>query len=115
MAKKAAAVLRKAAFIEAMECLPVVTVPDGPEWSYEIKLDGYRMQAVKNTGEVTLYSRRKNILNAKFGYIATALKGLTEETVIDDELVALGPDGKPEFNLLQNFKTAKAHVVYYAF
>jgi hypothetical protein len=27
---------RKAGFIEVMECLPVTTVPDGPEWTYEI-------------------------------------------------------------------------------
>ena len=28
-------------------------IPRGPEWSYEIKLDGYRLEAVKNAGEVT--------------------------------------------------------------
>ena len=35
-------------FIEAMECLPVPTVPEGPEWTYEIKLDGYRLEAVRS-------------------------------------------------------------------
>jgi hypothetical protein len=30
----------KAAFIESMECLPVTKLPEGPEWTYEIKLDG---------------------------------------------------------------------------
>jgi ATP-dependent DNA ligase len=29
--------------------------------------------------------------------------------------VALGTDGKPEFNLLQNFRSAEARIVYYAF
>jgi ATP-dependent DNA ligase len=98
---------RKAGFIEAMECLPVTKIPDGPEWIYEIKLDGYRLQAVKNKGKVTLYSRRKNILNKKFDYIAEALDFLPDETVIDGKLVALGPDGKPNFNLLQNFRNPK--------
>jgi DNA ligase D-like protein (predicted ligase) len=106
---------RKATFIEAMECLPVPKVPEGPNWTYEMKLDGYRLQAVKCKGKVTLYSRRKNILNAKFGYIAEALDFLPDETVIDGELVALGPDGKPSFNLLQNFRSSEAHVFYYAF
>ena len=56
----------KASFIETMECLPVAEIPRGPEWSYEIKLDGYRLEAVKNAGDVILYSRRRNILNHKF-------------------------------------------------
>jgi hypothetical protein len=36
-----------------MECLPVTSVPEGPEWTYEIKLDGYRLEAVKTGGKVT--------------------------------------------------------------
>ena len=32
---------RAAAFIEPMECLAVPKLPDGPEWVYEVKLDGY--------------------------------------------------------------------------
>jgi bifunctional non-homologous end joining protein LigD len=115
MAKRSAEKVRKAGFIEAMECLPVTKIPDGPEWTYEIKLDGYRLQAVKCKGKVTLYSRRKNILNQKFDYVAEALDFLPDETVIDGELVALGPDGKPNFNLLQNFRSSKAHIIFYAF
>jgi hypothetical protein len=30
----------KATFIEFMECLPVTKLPEGPQWSYEIKLSG---------------------------------------------------------------------------
>ena len=111
-----ASTIRKAGFIEAMECLPVTKVPEGPEWTYEIKLDGYRLQAVKTkTKRMILYSRRKNVLNAKFGYVAQALDLLPDETVIDGELVALGSDGRPNFNLLQNFRSSEAHIIYYAF
>jgi ATP dependent DNA ligase-like protein len=62
-----------------------------------------------------LYSRRKNSLNHRFDYVASALKGLPDETVIDGELVALGPGGKPSFNLLQNLRSAESHIIYYAF
>jgi ATP-dependent DNA ligase len=98
-----------------MECLPVAKVPTGREWTYEIKLDGYRLEAVKNKGRVRLYSRRRNILNRKFGYIAEALEDLPDGTVLDGELVALDTDGYADFNMLQNFKSAEQRIHYYAF
>jgi hypothetical protein len=82
MPKKTKKAAPKATFIESMQCLPVKGIPQGPEWSYELKLDGYRLEAVKNAGEVTLYSRRRNVLNHKFGYIAAALKKLPDSTVL---------------------------------
>jgi DNA ligase D-like protein (predicted ligase) len=114
MAKKALPA-RTADFIESMECLPVSEVPEGPEWTYELKLDGYRLEAVRSQKEITLYSRRRNILNKKFPYIAAALKDLPQGTVIDGELVALGADGRPDFNMLQNFRSAEENIIYYAF
>ena len=86
-----------------------------PNATEEIKLDGYRLEVVQSAGRTTLYSRRRNVLNQKFHYIATALKDLPDDTVIDGELVALGPDGRPDFNLLQNFRSAESRIVYYAF
>jgi len=31
-------IANKATFIESMQCLPVTKLPEGPQWSYEIKL-----------------------------------------------------------------------------
>jgi bifunctional non-homologous end joining protein LigD len=112
---KKASPTRKAEFIETMDCLPVTKVPEGPEWTYELKLDGYRLEVVRADGETTLHSRRRNVLNQKFPYIASALDSLPDGTVIDGEIVATGPDGRPNFNLLQNFRSAEAHITYYAF
>jgi ATP-dependent DNA ligase len=42
-------------------------------------------------------------------------EGSAGDTVIDGELVALGPDGRPDFNLLQNFPSAESRIIYYAF
>jgi ATP-dependent DNA ligase len=74
MPKKSSFPRGPAGFIETMECLPVSRLPEGPGWTYEIKLDGYRLEAVRTAGRTTLYSRRQNVLNQKFHYIATALK-----------------------------------------
>jgi len=35
---------RAAPFIEPMECLPTTKLPEGQQWLYEIKLDGYRLR-----------------------------------------------------------------------
>jgi ATP-dependent DNA ligase len=36
---------RKAEFIEPMECALVSRSPEGPDWTYEVKLDGYRARS----------------------------------------------------------------------
>ena len=98
-----------------MECLPVSALPEGKEWSYEVKLDGFRLEAVKKEGEIILYSRRGNILNRKFPYIAVALHSLPDETILDGEIVALDEQGRSDFNLLQNFRSAESKIHYYVF
>ncbi|MGA7312901.1 MAG: non-homologous end-joining DNA ligase [Silvibacterium sp.] len=115
MPKKVAPLSQIAGFIETMDCLPISKLPEGPEWSYELKLDGYRLEAVRGTNEVTLYSRRRNVLNERFGYIATALEHLPLGTVVDGEIVALGPNGHADFYLLQKYRSAESHIIYYVF
>jgi ATP-dependent DNA ligase len=105
----------RARFIEPMECLPVENIPEGDFWTYELKLDGYRLEAVKRAGKVILYSRRGTDLSQRFNYVTTALASLPDETVIDGELVALDDQGKPNFNLLQNSRSAESHIIFYAF
>jgi DNA ligase D-like protein (predicted ligase) len=105
----------KARFLEPMDCLPVAKLPEGADWSWEIKLDGWRMEVVKTGGKVTLYSRRAKVFNAQFPFVTRELEYLPDETVIDGELVAVDDKGRPSFNLLQNFGSAESSIIYYAF
>ena len=89
-------------------------LPDAPGWVWEIKLDGYRAIAVKD-GTVAFFSRHKKSRSKKYPYILEALAGLPEATVADGELVALDDHGRPEFNLLQNFRGAASRIHYYIF
>jgi len=50
---------REAEFIEPMECALVSNLPEGSQsqWTYEVKLDGYRAIGVRTISETVLYSR----------------------------------------------------------
>ncbi len=77
------------------------SLPEGPEWLYELKLDGYRALAIKTDRTVQLRSRNDNDFASKYPLIPKALAAMPDETVLDGELVALDASGRPSFNLLQ--------------
>src|SRR5687767_12880367 len=97
----------KAQFIDPMLLLRKERLPEGPDWLYELKLDGYRALAIKTDGKLQLRSRNDNDFSERYRDIAAALRSLPDETVIDGEVVALDEDGRPSFNLLQNYGSAK--------
>jgi bifunctional non-homologous end joining protein LigD len=73
------------------------------DWLYEPKLDGYRVIAFLEHGRVRLVSRRGLDLTPMFPEIVSDLQAqAVESMVLDGEIVALGPDGRPSFNALQN-------------
>jgi bifunctional non-homologous end joining protein LigD len=98
-----------------MECLSVSKLPEGGPWIWEIKFDGYRALAVKSPTGVTLFSRNRKSLNRQFPYIVEALADLPEGTVVDGEVVAIDDSGRPNFNLLQNFRAEASRIQYYVF
>jgi len=91
------------------------TLPDSKDWIYEIKFDGYRSLAVKTGGKVQLRSRNDNDFAVRYPAIAKALQSIPDETVIDGEVVAVDEEGRPSFNLLQNYGSSKTPLIYYAF
>lgn len=65
----------------------------GPGWVYERKLDGLRCLAVRNAGEVRLWSRNHNSFNQRFPAVVEALAGQpVSDFALDGELVAF--DGR---------------------
>src|SRR5262249_46898514 len=106
---------RKADFVETMDCAPVTKLADGLGWLYEIKFDGYRAVAIKSDGRVSLFSRKRKSFGHNYPLIIEALAELPEGTVVDGEIVALDKSGRPNFNLLQNFRSEASHIHYFIF
>ena len=90
-------------------------LPDGVEWSYEWKFDGYRALAIKAAGPVKLRSRNDKDFNARYPLMVKALASMRDDTVIDGEVVALDEKGRPSFNSLQNYGSASSAVHFFMF
>ncbi|HLS82781.1 MAG TPA: non-homologous end-joining DNA ligase [Steroidobacter sp.] len=73
-----------------------------PGYSYEPKLDGYRIIATLQGGEVRLTSRNGLDMSAVFPEVVADLASqAVESMILDGEVVAFGADGRPSFNALQ--------------
>lgn len=106
-------------FVPPSLCTLVERAPEGDEWLHEVKLDGYRLQARFEDGDVRLLTRRGSDWTARMPALAKSLRLLeTDGTLIDGELVVLeGERGLPDFQALQNALRdgAKDELVYFAF
>ena len=99
-----------------MMATPAATLPQGPEWSYEVKWDGYRAQGVKNGTAVALTSRNLKNITAQYPAVVQAVARLRAKTaLIDGEIVALDADGRPSFQALHHSTFDGLSIVYYAF
>ena len=98
-----------------MLLLRTTALPEGTNWGYELKLDGYRALAIKTDGKVHLRSRNNKDFNTRFPAVQKALPPLPDETVIDGEVVALDDSGRPSFHALQNYGSSKVPIFYYVF
>jgi bifunctional non-homologous end joining protein LigD len=105
----------KASFIEPMLCLASDSLPEGPGVQFELKLDGYRAVAFKTGGRLRLRSRNDKDFASRYVAIAEALQPIPDDTIIDGEIVAFDPSGRPSFNMPQNFGSSNVPIYYYAF
>jgi bifunctional non-homologous end joining protein LigD len=106
------------AFVEPALAQLVESAPKGGNWLHEIKLDGYRMQARIDGGEVKLLTRKGLDWTAKFKPIANVLKELKiPSALFDGEIVVEDEAGVSSFSALQQeLKGGKGErFVYYVF
>jgi bifunctional non-homologous end joining protein LigD len=88
--------------VEPMLATLEQTVPEGSDWLYEIKWDGYRGLCYFSDGKLRIDSRNGNSLNKQFPEIEEVISSVAAETaIIDGEIVAFDAAGLPNFGLLQ--------------
>ncbi len=100
-----------------MAALAVKKLPEGDEWLYELKWDGYRALLIKDGEDVQIRSRNNKDLTAMYpGIAAAGRRQKIKQIVLDGELVALGEDGRPSFQALQHRSSHEKHqIVFYTF
>ncbi len=92
-------------------------LPEGDDWIYELKFDGYRALLMKDGGRVQIRSRNAKDLTAAYPSLASAAKKLrAAQAVVDGEIVAVDVSGRPSFQALQHRSSHPGHTVaFYAF
>ncbi|HWP63785.1 MAG TPA: non-homologous end-joining DNA ligase, partial [Candidatus Binatia bacterium] len=95
---------------------------DDPDWLFEVKWDGFRVEAIVTDGAVRLFTRNGHDAAAYFPRLLPPPDRWlrAREAILDGEVVALDPAGRPDFDLLQGWiagdaEARRAPIVYEVF
>jgi bifunctional non-homologous end joining protein LigD len=82
-------------------CLPspAKARPTGPGWIHEIKHDGFRIMARRDSAGVRLISRHGNDFTSRFPLVVAA-----HSFLIDGEAIATNDDGLAVFDLVRRMR-----------
>ena len=76
--------------------------PVGPQWTFEVKFDGYRLAVHKELRGVRILTRGGHDWTHRFPLIEAAALALPVATfILDGEAVVLDEQGRSDFNMLQ--------------
>ena len=90
------------AFIDPMLATLVAAPFDDSDWLFEVKWDGFRVEAVVEGGEVRLWTRGQQDAARYFGPFLEPPGWIqAQRAIVDGEVIALDDHGEPDFALLQ--------------
>ena len=102
---------RKLASFAAMEARSVDDIPQGPEWQYEPKWDGFRCILVRDADDVAMLSKSGENLKRYFPEIVSAALDLkSKKFTLDGEIVVPIEDEFSFDDLLQRIHPAASRV-----
>ena len=89
-------------FIPPMLATLVAAPFDDPDWLFEVKWDGFRVEAVVEGGAVRLWTRGQQDAARYFGpFLEPPTWISARQAIVDGEVIALDDRGEPDFALLQ--------------
>ena len=75
---------------------------DDPDWLFEVKWDGFRVETVVDGGHARLWTRGEQDATRYFGPFLEPTSWLAaRRAIVDGEVIALDKHGEPDFALLQ--------------
>jgi bifunctional non-homologous end joining protein LigD len=89
------------------QVLPMLARPgklprDDDRWGYEIKWDGVRAIAFSEPGRLRFQARSGADITPRYPELSRLNRALSSHSaILDGEIVAFGPDGRPSFEALQ--------------
>ncbi|HTI03628.1 MAG TPA: DNA ligase D [Acidisoma sp.] len=95
----------------------VAAPPQGQDWLFEVKFDGYRIEIAASGEDVRAYSRSGLDWTERFPRLVAAAKSLDlDGALIDGEAVVMDAEGRSDFGLLQHaLESGKGEIAYMAF
>jgi len=94
-----------------MEARSVDEIPQGPEWQYEPKWDGFRCILARDAGDVSMFSKSGQDLKRYFPEIVAAALDLNAKRFILDGEIVVPVEGQFSFDdLLQRIHPAASRV-----
>ena len=89
-------------------------IPNGKDWIFEIKYDGYRILSIFENGNINLFTRNNKDYTHKFPSIKESLSKLNcQACILDGEIVVFDKNGKTDFSALQESIKKNLDNVYY--
>lgn len=108
--------------IEPALALLSAHVPEGPEWQFEVKWDGYRLAVHVELNGIRILTRGGHDWTSRFPIVASAAQEFQPRTMIlDGEAVVLDAQGRSDFSALQKAlggrggKRSASEAIFYAF
>ena len=94
----------------------VSEVPEGRDWLFEMKYDGYRCLAAISGEQVRLYTRTGQDWTDRFKVIVPPLARITKGTaLVDGEICAFDDRGRTDFSTLKDHLSDGGPLTYFAF
>ncbi|WP_245426356.1 hypothetical protein [Mesorhizobium sp. WSM3862] len=89
--------------IRPLEPIQVETPPVSDDWLHEIKYDGYRTQVILDGAGERAFSRNLHDWSQRYSPIIAAAEKLPAKAfILDGEMIAPEPDGRPNFHQMHS-------------